>query len=209
MRQAFYLNTRWISFVTHFVVDIAVLLLSSIGGKTGRGNNDEKKTGWLVEVGGGPTIKEKVDIYLLTAADELVIVPQSCPMGILWWMMVWLLDTIDMAGRSVVVGVRQDLYAMFWPWSVLADTGLNHPTRDPAQDCGWVSPDLWCLSKSGDICLSERHFQLRSDDYDYFLRNVNGGQVQRKQQHPSPSLDEINPALHSVFWQKVIWGEAT
>ena len=111
-----------------------------------------------------------------------------------------------MAGRSVVVGVGQDVRAMFWPWSMLANTGLNHPTRDPAQDCGWVLPDFWCLSKSGDICLSERHFQLRSDDYDYLLHNVNGGRVQRKRQHPSPSLDEINPALHSVFDEK-LYGE--
>ena len=68
-----------------FVVDIAALLLSSMGGNTRRGDNDEKKRGWLIDVRrGGATTKEKVNIYLLTVVDKLIIVARSCPMGILW-----------------------------------------------------------------------------------------------------------------------------
>ena len=49
-----------------------------MGGDKGRGDDDEKKRGWLIEEWGGATIKEKVDIYLLTVADELVIFADRC-----------------------------------------------------------------------------------------------------------------------------------
>ena len=42
-------------------------------------------------------------------------------------------------------------------------------------------------------------FLDQSDEFDYLLCNVDGGRVLRKHQHPSPPLDEINPAFHSFF----------
>jgi len=44
-----------------------------MGGDKGRGDDDEKKRGWLIEEWGGATIKEKADTCL-PIADELVIV---------------------------------------------------------------------------------------------------------------------------------------
>ena len=71
------------------------------------------------------------------------------------WFVEWLVDFQMWWWRGVEVGLGR---AMFCPWSVLDDTWLNHPTRDPVHDCGCVLPDLWCLFKSGNICLSGQHF---------------------------------------------------
>ena len=45
--------------------------------------------------------------------------------------------------RDVMHGVCVVLErATIDPWSMLADTRLNQPTRDPSRYCGQVSPDL-------------------------------------------------------------------
>ena len=85
----------------------------------------------------------------------------------------------------------------------LAFTSQTDPTAEPLAEpiCparkgkkGW---------KRGNVFYDDCGFPDQSNEYDYLLQNVDGGQVLCKQQHPTPPLDKIDPDFYSIFDEKL------
>ena len=57
--------------------------------------------------------------------------------------------------------------------------------------------------KSKKFFYKDRGFPNQSNEFDYILHNVDGGRVPCKRKHPLTPLDEINPAFHSIFDEKL------
>ena len=61
-------------------------------------------------------------------------------------------------------------------------------------------------SEENNVCYDDRGFPDQSNEYDYLLQNVDGWRVLCMQQiHPTPPLDDIDPAFYSIFDEKLHW----
>ena len=57
--------------------------------------------------------------------------------------------------------------------------------------------------KRENVFYEQHGIPKQSNEFDYILHSVDGGLLLHTHQHPSPPLDEIDLAFHSVFDEKL------
>ena len=82
-------------------------------------------------------------------------------------------------------------------------TNPTDPTTEPLTESILPARKGKKSRKRRNVFYDDRGFPDQSNENDYLLRNVDSGRVLCKQQHPTPPLDEIDPAFYSIFDEKL------
>jgi hypothetical protein len=79
-----------------------------------------------------------------------------------------------------------------------------NPTTPPSEPPIRVTPKIrGTAGKWKNVFIDDRGFPDQSNKFNSLLHNVDGGNILRKQKHPAPPLDTIDPRFHAVYDKKL------